>query len=390
MNHAAGMGILIFLLISTAAGDARAIEVLRVLGPEAPGKYKHPASITEIGEGAFYVVYHAGKDEYADDTAVWGSRLAAGAREWEPPRIIADTPFHGDGNAVIWQAPDRSVWLFYVARYGPTWSSSRIFAKVSKDEARTWSDPFVLAFEAGMMVRGRPIVLADGAWLLPIYHEVGDDPEAVSADCTSLFLRRDPRSGRWSESNRIRSRLGCIQPAAAEVGPGAGSVGQPGAGSVGQPAAGSVGQPAAGSVGQPAEQPPRLVCYMRRGGDYQGRPDGWLVRSESLDGGRTWAPGQDTKFPNPNAAIDFLRLRNGHLLLVYNDSMKDRTPLTAAISTDGDRSYSHRRNLAEGSGDFAYPTAIEGTDGKIRVVFTSDERTVIRLAVFAESEVVRP
>jgi hypothetical protein len=44
----------------------------------------------------------------------------------------------------------------------------------------------------------------------------------------------------------------------------------------------------------------------------------------------------------------------------------------------------HRRNLAEGPGDFAYPTAIEASDGRIHVVFTSDRRRVINHAVFGE------
>src|SRR5260370_32274351 len=118
-----------------------------------------------------------------------------------------------------------------------------------------------------------------------------------------------------------------------------------------------------GSGWRPGNRPPagaaitdeRLVCYCRRGGDYKPRQDGYLVRAESLDGGRTWSAGADTVFPNPNAAVDFLRLRSGHLLLIYNDSMNRRTPLTAALSLDQDKSYPYRRNLAEGPGDFAYP-----------------------------------
>ncbi|PYK97385.1 MAG: hypothetical protein DME19_16530, partial [Verrucomicrobia bacterium] len=94
-------------------------------------------------------------------------------------------------------------------------------------------------------------------------------------------------------------------------------------------------------------------------------------------------------FPNPNAAVDFIRLRNGHLLLVYNNSFTNRTPMTAAISTDDAKTFPHRRNVAEGPGDFAYPTAVQTRDGKIHVVFTSDERTVIRHGVFDESAVLK-
>jgi len=113
------------------------------------------------------------------------------------------------------------------------------------------------------------------------------------------------------------------------------------------------------------------------------------VRSESHDGGKTWSEGVETKLPNPNAAVDFLKLRNGHLLLVYNDSMSDRSPLTVAISDDRDKSYPRRRNIAEGPNSFAYPYAIQTRDGKIHIVFTSDKRSVINHAVFDESAIAK-
>ena len=86
-------------------------------------------------------------------------------------------------------------------------------------------------------------------------------------------------------------------------------------------------------------------------------------------------------------AIDLVRLQNGHLLLVYNDSMTNRTPLTVALSTDGGKAYPQKRNIAEGRNDFAYPYAIQTRDGKIHVVFTSSGRTVINHATFEESAI---
>ena len=83
-------------------------------------------------------------------------------------------------------------------------------------------------------------------------------------------------------------------------------------------------------------------------------------------------------------------LANGHVLLVYNDSMSRRPPLTAAISTDNDRTYAHRRHLMTGPGPFAYPVAIQTSDGKIHVIFTSHSRTVINHAVFEEQAILNP
>lgn len=332
------------------AGDLR---VEKVFGPETrTGRYKHPACLTELANGDLYLAYYGGAGEYAVDTGVYGSRLARGAKSWTPPVRIAADPFRSSGNPVIWQAPDGLVWLFYVVRYGETWSTSRIQLKVSRDNAATWSDAHMLEVEAmpstGLMVRGRPIVLASGEYLLPVYHEVGADRESVGPASTSRFLRYDPKSRRWSASGIIRSRKGNIQPQVAEVTPG------------------------------------YLVAYCRRGGNYEPTASGWMVRAESRDGGRTWSEGVDARMPNPNSALDFIRLRNGHLLLVYNDSMNERRPLTAALSLDGDRSYPIRRNVGDTLSSYAYPTAVQTSDGRIHVVFTSGERTEIWHAVFDE------
>lgn len=326
------------------------LKVERVFGPEIPtGRYKHPASLAELRNGDLYLVYYGGDGEYAPGTGIFGARLKKGSTAWPAPQSIARDPFRSVGNAVVWQAPDGVVWLFYVVRYGATWSTSRIQAKVSHDNAETWSDAFVVTQDEGMMVRNAPIVLADGAYLLPVYHETGHDTESVGPDSTSLFLRYDARGKQWLRTGRIMSPTGNIQPAVVELTPG------------------------------------HLIAYCRRGGGYGPTTNGYIVRSESRDGGATWLPGRNSSFPNPNSAVEFLKLRSGALLLVYNDSMSDRTPLTAALSTDGDRTYASRRNIAEGRNSFAYPTGFQASDGTIHIVYTSDQRSVINHAVFTEA-----
>lgn len=349
------IGLAILLLGLTTRAHSADLFLERVFGPEVKtGDYKHPASFDQLQNGDLYLAFFSGKGEYNDNSAaVFGSRLRPGARKWSKPTAIARDPFHALGNPVVWQAPDGLVWLFYVSRYGTHWADSRIAAKVSRDGANTWSDSFTVAFDEGMMVRAHPVVLSNGDYLLPVYHEVGRDTESVDASCTSLCLRWDRTRRIWQPGDRVWSRLGNIQPAVVEVG---------------------------------SDQ---LVAFCRRGGDYNGRPDGWLVRAESRDGGRTWSQGRDSEFPNPNAAADFIKLRNDHLLLVYNNSFTNRTPLTVAISTNNATTFPFRLDIAAGAGDFGYPTAVQTRDGKIHVLFTSDERTVIRHAVFDEDAVLK-
>ena len=210
---------LIAILLSLApfapAIAADDITIERLFGPEIPGKYKHPPSITELDNGDLYVVYYGGEGEYEGDTAVYGSRLAKGSKAWTRPKIIADTPDRSEGNAAIWQAPDGTVWLFYITNYGPTWSTSRIKYKLSKDRAQTWTDSDMLAFELGSMVRGRPIVLNDGDYLLPVYHETGEDRERTAADTCSFFFRYNSQD---ENVDRVEPHLFAERQSAARAG----------------------------------------------------------------------------------------------------------------------------------------------------------------------------
>lgn len=345
---------LVLVLVSVAAIGApdQNVEIYRVFGPEIPGRYKHPASITQLDNGDLLLAYYGGSGEYGADTAVYGSRLRKGESTWCTPFVLADTPDRGEGNPVVWQGPNGVVWLFYVNQYGETWSNARVKGKVSTDGAKTWSDSFMLTFEEGTMARGRPELLNNGDFLLPMYYETGEDREQTASTTSSFFLRYNHESKTWTETNRITSEQGNLQPQVAQL------------------------------------SDEHLVCYMRRGGGFEPDETGYIQRSESRDGGYTWSAAENTDFPNPNSAIDFLRLKNGHLLLVYNDSMNERSPLTVAISTDNDTSYPYRRDIAGGDNTFAYPYAIQTDDEKIHIIYTTNNRTTIMHAVFGEEAIL--
>jgi predicted neuraminidase len=203
------------------------------------------------------------------------------------------------------------------------------------------------------MVRAHPIVLNNGDYLLPTYHETGHDQEYVGPDTASLFYRKKKGSTDWVPTKPFFSKFGNLQPSVVQI------------------------------------TDDYLVAYSRRGGGYLLKNGGRLVRAESHDGGFTWSKGEESAFPNPNAATDFIKLQNGHLLLVYNDhGGSRRLPLTIAISTDGDRTYPYRRNIVTTGESAAYPTAIQTKDGKIHIVYTSERRSLVNHAVFDESAIL--
>ncbi len=97
---------LLSLVNLASCAESYNIETYRVFGPEHPGQYKHPASITQLTNEDLYIAYYGGSAEYGDDTAVYGSRLKVGKTKWTEPKVIADTPGRGEGNPVVFQAPD--------------------------------------------------------------------------------------------------------------------------------------------------------------------------------------------------------------------------------------------------------------------------------------------
>ena len=118
-------------------------------------------------------------------------------------------------------------------------------------------------------------MLADGHYLLPVYHETGHDPESVGRRQHFAVPPVRPKA-RSLDARRSGSNREGEHPA-----------------------------------GRRRGRDQYLVAYCRRGGDYDPKTIGYLVRAESRDGGLTWTEGKDSAFPNPNAAVDFLKLKSG-------------------------------------------------------------------------------
>ena len=325
------------------------IRVARVFGPEVPGRYKHPACITSwpTATSTSSTTAAPASTPTTPPSTARGSEGRDGLDHAQADRRHARSD--SEGNAVVWQAPDGTCGCSTssaTARPGPPRGSRR---RSRRDGAETWSDPMLAHLRAGDDgARPADRRSSGGDYLLPVYHETGNDTESVGPDSTSLFFRYD------AKTTTLDAR----------------------------PTASARGS--ATSSRRSSQVTDDYLVALLPARRRLRRPD---RRLHACAPSRATAAGPGARartpaFPNPNAAVDFLRLRNGHLLLVYNDSMSGRTPLTAAISTDGDKTYPHRRNIVEGPGDFAYPYAIQAHDGKIHLIFTSNGRTVINHAVF--------
>ena len=90
----------------------------------------------------------------------------------------------------------------------------------------------------------------------------------------------------------------------------------------------------------------------------------------SDDAGLTWGKMTLTALPNPNSGIDAVTLRDGRQLLVYNHTPKGRSPLNAALSSDGKQWEAALVLENEPRQEFSYPAVIQTSDGLVHVTYT--------------------
>ncbi len=313
----------------------------------APGSVEgypscHASTLVELPDGELLAAWFAGSQEGARDTAELGARLAPGTTAWSKPQVLVDTPNKSDGNPVLHVDRKGRVWIFYVTKENdrrPQWAQCPLKCRVSTDGGRTFGPERILHAELGWMDRNKPIYLANGDLLLPLYDE---------RDWTShIFISTDD-GATWSMSEHMVGNGGNIQPTLAQLSDGS------------------------------------VLALMRTGSDHHR-----LWRALSRDNGRTWSVPVETDLPNPDSACDMVRLADGHLVLVFNDSTSRRTPLTVALSTDEGRTWPVKRNLETAEGEYSYPAIIQTRDGMIHVTYTYQRRS-IKHAAFNEAWITAP
>lgn len=278
----------------------------------------HAPTIAAFPDGELLAAWYSyvGPGEL-DGAALYIARRPAGAAAWEPSELLVDRG-EADANPVLYAEGER-VWLFQaVVPFG--WSAARVEWQISEDRGRIWTPARPLAGPLGNNVRYPPVRLASGGLLLPAYDDLLK---------RSLFYASDSGT-QWRLVSTLSSAPGNIQP----------------------------------SVVVLADQ--SLLAVMRNdGGD-------WLWAARSFDEGRTWTAPADSGFLNPGSPAELVRLASGNLLLVFNDSRSRRSPLSASLSPDEGETWTPPRVLVEGLGDWAYPSAVQTSDGLVHIVYSHD------------------
>jgi len=283
----------------------------------------HCSTICEAGSGDLLCLWYGGSYESADDQVLFLSRLTKGERAWTEPEVVVRNPGQPPGNAVVFRDGLDRIWIVWgrmessrPIRRGSGWGECRLMYRVSTDHGKTWSEDRVFQDRLGWLPRNVPIKLSSGELALPLSGRVGETSG-------SFLLKTSDNGTTWERSGVIQ---GGSQPTVVERSDGS------------------------------------LFVMMRR----QGR----ITQSESSDGGRTWSEAKRSELNNPDAGIAMTRLRNGHLVLVFNDSPVARTPLSIVRSTDEGKTWQMPMKLEANPGEYSYPCVIQTSDGKIHVTYT--------------------
>lgn len=315
--------------------SANALFSSQLIFDETPGRPQcHASTMTELPNGDVLAAWFAGAYEKATDVAILSSRLHTGSDAWTSPEILNDAPDISEGNPVLFTDTDGKVWFFYLVMYGPSWNDCRIHYRTSEDGARTWSEEMTLISKKGFAIRNRPIILNNGTFILPAANETLYTP---------LFILSRNGFKSFKESGKnLRDEGGLDQPAIVQL------------------------------------SDASILAFFR-----STQPKSTIMKSISTDGGMNWSAPEATLFPNPEAGISMTRLHNGNIVLVYNDSPKNRFPLSVAMSADDGKTWPWKKDLETEPFEFSYPCVIQTSDGAIHISYTY-RRTNIKHVSFNE------
>jgi predicted neuraminidase len=299
-----------------------------------------------------------------------GAWKRAGDTSWSNPFVMADEPGFPDCNTCMHVDDSDRLWLFWPTVIANSWEScltryqvsnnataigdlrwdhqglvllkpddfgdeaTRVFDKLISEQLPDPLPPKVaeeidaakerlsdkLSQRLGWQPRCKPTVLPSGRILLPLYTDTFS---------ISIMAVSDDGGKSWYASKPIYG-LGNIQPAVMRRNDGT------------------------------------LVAYMRNNG-----PGGKILVSESSDDGITWTIATSSELLNPGSGLDAVRLRNGHWVLICNDTTSGRSKLTLLLSDDEGKSWKWSRSLEDhASGQYHYPVIIQGHDEKLHVVYS--------------------
>ncbi|MBO4631935.1 MAG: exo-alpha-sialidase [Lentisphaeria bacterium] len=104
---------------------------------------------------------------------------------------------------------------------------------------------------------------------------------------------------------------------------------------------------------------------------------------------KDWSDGRYTGILNSSSRFFLRRLKSGRIILIHNDSSRQRTNLTAELSDDDGKTWSSSIVL-DSAANVSYPDAVESDDGRIFIIYDCGRMTFkeIRMAQITEEDII--
>lgn len=317
----------------------------------APFASSHASTVVELPAGELMAAWFGGTAEGKPDVAIWGAHGRAG--QWSAPVQLVREPGVPCWNPVLFHTGDGVLWLYY--KFGPspgTWTAGRLY---SRDEGATWSAPEHLP--AGLVgpVRAKPLVLGDGT--------------IVSGTSTETYRSWAVWIERSTDGGRTWAKIGPIVPPVdldkQGLGDANAQIPSQVPGSEEWKYTNGIIQPSVVSLGGT-----HLRLYAR-----STAKTARVSVADSFDNGLSWTQARPLDVLNPNSGIDAVALRDGRVVLIYNDTTSGRTPLNLAVSGDGEH-FQMFYTLEDKPGEYSYPAIIQVANGDLEMTYTWDRRSI--------------
>lgn len=310
----------------------------------SPGYAREPI-LRRMGDGSLACLFLTGGPSEPDNrNVVMISRSGDDGATWRQPQVLFSHSRRGVWATEMFTEGETPFIFVHTYDAQSHYRELQTFWSHSLDGGVTWGEPVSLPSGVnGVSVR-QGIVLQSGAWVFPVYWQETTFDFDWTRDTSAAHpgVDRFPfRCGvmiSW-DAGKTFSRHGCIganhglwEPNCIEV------------------------------------APDRLLMLMRD------KASGYLVASESMDGGLVWTPPARTNIPNPNTKLTLLKVQKA-LLLINNFTtergMRHRTHLQIRRSLDGGRTWTRPYLLADEGENLFYPHAF--ADDAARCLYVAYE-----------------
>lgn len=323
--------------------------------------FSHAANLLALPNGDLLCVWYTGTGERDRNVSIALSRLDHKSTRWSQPVIVAHRDDWANQNPILFRAEDGKILLFYDSqKHGSSEATAIVEELISEDQGHTWTGPTILFTHPGIYLR-QPIVIFHHDWLFPIYQERSGGINSSSAGKDSSLVEVSKDSGIAWSGFEVPDSGGLVQM----------------------------------SVVLPGQDGQLLAFFRSRYAD-------WIYETKSIDGSHWDAPLR-TSLPNNNSSIQAARLKDGFIVMVFNNAQAEtdrthptegsRKVLSIALSADNGKTWPWIRDLQAGNEppsycqcedpEYSYPSVTQSSNGKIQVAF-SFRRETIKYMTFDE------